>query len=57
MVRPQPGHAATCGREGPQLERLQDLLADDDFFGAIAIRRGRERNTNRVADPFLQQHG
>ena len=37
--------------------RLQNLLRDDDFFRAIAVRLGRERDADRVADAFLQQHG
>ncbi len=38
VVRPQPGHAVTCGVKLRSSERLQNLLADDHFFGAIAIR-------------------
>ena len=36
--------------------RLQDFLRDDDFLRAIAVRLGRQRDANRVADAFLQQH-
>ena len=43
--------------EAAQLERLQDLLADDDFLGAIAVGQRRERGADGVADAFLQQHG
>ena len=56
------GGAAAAGagrdlrREAANAHRLQNLLRDPDFFGAVAARRGRQRNANRVADAFLQQH-
>src|SRR5258708_29295671 len=42
--------------EAANAERLQNLLRHADFFGAIASRRGSERNADGVADAFLQQH-
>ena len=36
---------------------LQNLLAHDDFFGAVAIRQRRERGADRIANAFLQQNG
>src|SRR3989441_13170274 len=44
-------------REAPQPERLEHLLRDLHFLGAIAARPRRERHTDRVADPLLQQDG
>ena len=38
VVRPQPGQAGHLGAvKAAQLERLQNLLADDHFLGAIAV--------------------
>ena len=56
VVRPQPGQAVTCGVKLRMSERLQDLLADDHFFGAVAVRQRGERGADGVADAFLQQH-
>ena len=47
------GHA---GVERAQAERLQDLERDDHFLRARFARLGRQRNADRVADAFLQQH-
>ncbi len=55
-MRPQPGQAVTCGVKLRMPMRLQNLLRDANFFGAIAAGRGRERNANRIADAFLQNH-
>ena len=55
VVRPQPGHAATCGVKLRRFERLQNLLADDHFFGAVAIRQRSKRGANGIADALLQQ--
>ena len=30
-------------------------MRNGDFFGAVAARLGRERDTDGIADPFLQQ--
>ena len=43
-------------RERAQPHRLQDLLRHDDFARAVAAGLGRERDADRVADAFLQQH-
>ena len=43
-------------RERAQAHGLQDFLRDDDLARAVAVRLGRERNADRVADAFLQQH-
>ena len=56
VVRPQPGQAVTCGVKLRSPSDLQDLLADDDFVGAIAIRKRSERGADGVADALLQQH-
>ena len=56
VVRPQPGQAVTCGVKLRSSERLQNLLADDHFVGAVAIRQRRERGADGIADAFLQQH-
>ena len=37
-------------REAAQPERLEDLLRDEHFFGAVAVRLRRERDADRVAD-------
>ena len=42
VVRPQPGQAVTCGLKLLELERLQDLLRDLNFFGSIAAGLRRE---------------
>ena len=55
-MRPHPGHAVTCGVKLRMPERLQNLLADAHFFGAIAARCRSQRDANRVADAFLQNH-
>ena len=56
-MRPQPGHATTIGVNDAQAHRLQDLLRHDDFLRAVAAGLRRERDADRVADAFLQQHG
>jgi hypothetical protein len=56
-VRPHPWARAHERRERAQAHRLQDLLRDDDFAGAIAVRLGSQRDSDRVADALLQQHG
>ena len=43
--------------EAAQFQRLQHLLADEHFFGTIAVRKRGQRGANRVADTFLQEHG
>ena len=43
-------------RERAQAHGLQDFLRDDDFARAVAVRLGRQRNADRVADALLQQH-
>ena len=42
--------------EAANAERLQNLLCDTDFFGAVAAGGGRKRNANGIADAFLQQN-
>ena len=42
--------------EAADAERLQNLLAYDNFFGAIAIRQGRKRGADRIANTFLKQN-
>ena len=42
--------------EAAEFERLQNLLADDDFFGAVAVREAGQRGADGVADAFLQQN-
>ncbi len=55
------GGAAAAGagghlrREAADAQRLQNLLGDDDLFGAVAIGQRRQRGANGVADAFLQQ--
>ena len=44
-------------REGAQAHGLQDLLRDDHFARAVAVRLRRQRDADRVADALLQQHG
>ncbi len=58
-MRPHPGQAVTCGVKLRMPSDCRILLRDPDFFGAIASRRGRQRNADGVADAFLQQdcHG
>ncbi len=36
VVRPQPGHAVTCGVKLRMPMRLENLLRHEDFFGAVA---------------------
>ena len=43
-------------RECTQAHRLQQFLGNDDFTRARFVRLGRQRNADRVADAFLQQH-
>jgi hypothetical protein len=45
--------SAICWKK---VERLQDLLADDDLFGAVAVRQRGEAGADGVADSFLEQH-
>src|ERR1700677_3062933 len=42
--------------EAADAERLQNLLGNANFFGAIAAGGWREGNANRVSDAFLQQN-
>src|SRR5215210_3768211 len=35
-------------RKAAKPERLQDLLRDRNFFGAVTVRARRQRNANRV---------
>ena len=44
-------------RETPQLKRLQNLLTDDDLFGAIPVRQRSKRGADGVSDALLQQNG
>jgi hypothetical protein len=53
---PAAGTRGDHRRERAQPHGLQDLLRDDDFLRAISTRRRRERDADRVADAFLQQH-
>ena len=50
------GASGNLGREAPQLQRLQNLLAHDDFIRAIAIRQRSERGADGIADSLLQQY-
>jgi hypothetical protein len=43
------------GRELPQAQALQDLLADHHLLGARLAGPRRERGPDRVADPLLEQ--
>ena len=43
-------------RKRPQAERLQQLAGRIYFLAPIAAGPRRQRHTNRVADPFIQQH-
>ena len=52
---PATGTAGDLRQETPETERLQDLLRDAHFLGAIAARRGCQRDPDGVADAFLQQ--
>ncbi len=60
LLKEGAGGAAAAGTRGDlrgeaaNAHRLQNLLRDRDLFGAIAVRRGRERDANGVADAFLQ---
>src|SRR5690606_13147195 len=51
------GAAGDLRRKAPELERLQDLLRDEHLFGAIAAGSRCQRDTDRVADAFLEEHG
>ena len=44
------------GGEGAQLQRLQDLLGDDDLLGPVPARLRGEGDADGVTDPLLQQH-
>ena len=57
VVRPQPGHAATCGvklRSSSDCRICWQTMTSSvrSPFGS-----GRERGADGVADAFLQQHG
>ena len=41
--------------EGADLEGLEDLLADEDFFCSVAIGERSERGADGVTDAFLQE--
>ena len=55
------GRAAAAGaggddrHEGAKAHRLQDFLRDLHLERAVAAGLGRQRDADRVADPFLQQ--
>ena len=55
VVRPQPGHAETWGRNERRPERLQDLLGDLDLELAAGAGLRRERDADRVPDPLVEQ--
>ena len=63
ILEERAGGPATTGarghlrREAAQFERLQNLLGNEYFFGAVAVRQWRERGTNRIAYALLQEHG
>ena len=56
VVRPQPGQAVTSGVNARKPHGLQQFLRHDDFARARFVGLRRERNADRVADAFLQQH-
>src|SRR5262245_11720058 len=41
--------------EAANSERLEDLLGDSNFLGAISVWKWRERDANGIANAFLQQ--
>src|SRR5690242_9127819 len=43
-------------REAAEPERLENLLSDEHFFGAVAIRLRRQRHADRVPDPLGQKN-
>src|SRR6185312_15665797 len=52
--------AAGAGRDlrskAADAHRLQNLLADKNFFCAVSVRSGCERYADRIANAFLQQY-
>ena len=62
LLKKGAGSAAASGAggdlrgEASDVERLQDLLRHQDFLRAVAVGGGRERDTDGVADSFLQQN-
>ena len=48
------GTRRNAGRESADTQALQNVLTGSHFFGAIAARRGRQADSDRVADTFLQ---
>ena len=57
VVRPQPGHAVTIGVNERRPIVCRISCATMTSLRAVAVRLGRERDADRVADAFLQQHG
>src|SRR5262245_24433499 len=39
-----------------QFERLENLLANNDFFGTVPVGSGSQRDANRVANAFLKEN-
>ena len=62
LLERRRGGAAAAGaggdqrHEGAQAQRLQQFLADFHFQRAVAVRLGRQRDADGVADALLQQH-
>ena len=63
VLEESAGGAAASGtgghlrRETADAQRLQDLLGNDHFFGAVAVGQRREGSADGIADAFLQQDG
>ena len=56
-MRPQPGHAVTCGTKLRSPSDWRICWRDEHLLGAVAARRGGQRDADGVADPLLQQDG
>ena len=54
-MRPQPGQAVTLGENDAEAERLQQLARRVDLLAAVAAGLRRQRDADRVADPFVEQ--